>query len=195
MLLSSNPWGWLKNGSDSSRRDFYPISFSSMLVDLGENPDGKGRVCLREYGEALQNHQMSKRTTLRHSFPSMGNKCEPWFSVAGSSFLSRGGYIYSKRTSDCWMIVRTRNSNELPVSWEKDVPGRAQMACLNEKADYAKRLVCVRAPLIDLWVLAMRELAMNIDLWVGCQRAGAEEEFITLWRTWKIKATWNTHPI
>lgn len=60
----------------------------------------------------------------------------------------------SKGNLNCLMIVRSGNSNELchhcQFCGEQDVPGEIQMVCLNDKADYANRLACLRALLIDL---------------------------------------------
>lgn len=157
---------------------------ASMLADLGKKARWQSR---RLFGGKVEKHcRMCRglRNTMRHSFSSMENKCELWFTVTGSrSFPNRGGCIYKwEPQTACWLwgpgsqmyfVTIASFMGERCPWWSTD-------SMFEREADYAKRLVCLRAALTDWWAGETRELAMNIDLWVGRRRASDEAECITL---------------
>lgn len=108
------------------------------------------------------------------------------------------GCIY-KRNSDCSMIMRIQMNFVTIASfmrercpwWETEYPWHVwARSWLYQEASMPASTA--------YWSVSRttRELAMNIDLWVGRRRASYGEEWITLWSTWEnqrnLKCTSNT---
>lgn len=163
MSHDQQPIGLIKEGSDSSQGDFYLVSLS--LHVGGIRPKKVWRQRRRLLGEKHCRMISGLKEIPRGILsPSLEKKRERWVTVTRSwSFPNRGSCIYTgePQTARWWRGSGIQMYFVTAASFMRERwPRCSTDGIFERKADYAERLGCLRAALIDLWG--------------GCQRTSDE---------------------